>query len=76
MKQEIKSLSVKDELIADDVYDSNAEDEKPRKLTRSKIPASKTSASNLAINNTKENIAITRSNKKYLDVPIFNGDRK
>ena len=87
MKEEIKSLgSVKDELTADDVYDSDAEDEKLRKLARGKtlvgkIPASKISAgkistSNLAINNSKENIAITGSNKKYPDIPMFNGDRK
>ena len=82
MKEEIKSLgSVKDESTADDVYDSDAEDEKPRKLARSKTPAGKTptgktSAGNLDINNTKENIAVAGSNKKYPDVPMFNRDRK
>ena len=70
MKQEIKNLGVKDKLIADDVYDSDAEDEKPQKLIRSKTPAS-----NLAINNTK-NAIVAGGNKKYLDVPMFNGDRK
>ena len=67
---------MKDELITDEnnVYNSDAEDEKLRKLARSKISTNKTPTSNLAINNTKD--TVVESNKKYLDISIFNKDRK
>ena len=78
MKEEIQSM--KYESVNDDVFDSDTEDvEQSKKLlksyTRSMTPATKPP---VAKTYSKEDLAVTvapGNNKKYPDVPIFDGDK-